>query len=67
MQQATKVQERLNELGVQDVKFLFVQNNQRELPPSVVLADIEEVLTRHLNGECIELPPFKDERPVTAA
>lgn len=46
------VQERLNGLGVEDVKFLFKEDMQLGKPASIVLSDVEDVLMRYLNGEC---------------
>lgn len=53
------VQQRLDSLGVRDIKFTL-KPEARVAHASVVLLDVEEVLNKYLNGECRTVVDFND-------
>lgn len=56
----TPVQERLDKAGVKDVKFLFGPETNGALASSV-LSDVEDVLTKYLNGDYRVVADFSQE------
>lgn len=55
-----QVQDKLNERGVQDVKFMFNLSAAGEYP-SVVEADIADLMQTYLDGKCEIVSNFSQE------
>lgn len=55
-----EVQTRLDERGVQDVKFLFSRDAYAKLP-SDVSVDVADVLSKYFDGKYVDLGDFVGE------